>query len=496
MDFDEIEHLRSKHAAWALLRSPHVALVLGFLGRMFVDANANNLPASKLVSELDDELFALNQHADGERFPRSASEYLDDWAAPERGWLRRYYPPGSDEPHYDPTPAVEKALAWVRDLRSRSFVGTESRLNMIFELLRQMVYGAATDPAQRLADLKRRRATIDAEIARVSEGRVDVADPVSQRDRYQQFARTARELLSDFRSVEDNFRDLDRQLRERIAGWEGSKGALLDDLVMNRRGIAESDQGRSFRAFYDLLLSTERQAELTDLLSRLHALESLADRDSRLERVHYDWIDASERTQVTVRLLSEQLRRFLDDQVWLENKRVIELLHSIEANALRARADGVPPVSATMDGMRVPVVLPMERPLYRPVRSTPLDGGPLASGDDEIDTSALLDQFHVDRESVLRTVLESLGPASQVGLDRVVASTPLQHGLAELVAYLSLREPGLDVVFDDDGRARVSWSAESLDGDHSDRNDRDSGEVVRVADIPRVTFARSGADEL
>jgi len=92
--------------------------------------------------------------------------------------------------------------------------------------------------------------------------------------------------------VEDNFRDLDRQLRERIAGWEGSKGELLDDLIMNRRGIAESDQGRSFRAFYGLLLSTERQAELTDLLSRLHALESLADRDARLERVHYDWIDA------------------------------------------------------------------------------------------------------------------------------------------------------------------------------------------------------------
>jgi len=69
-------------------------------------------------------------------------------------------PAGSDEPHYDPTPAVEKALAWVGGLRSRSFIGTESRLNTIFELLRQMVYWAATDPAQRLADLERRRATI------------------------------------------------------------------------------------------------------------------------------------------------------------------------------------------------------------------------------------------------------------------------------------------------------------------------------------------------
>jgi len=52
---------------------------------VFVAANASNLPASQLVSELDDELFALNQRTDGERFPRSAREYLDDWAAPERG---------------------------------------------------------------------------------------------------------------------------------------------------------------------------------------------------------------------------------------------------------------------------------------------------------------------------------------------------------------------------------------------------------------------------
>ena len=80
---------RSNTSGPSTLRGPcsdrHAALVLGFLGRVFVAANASNLPASQLVSELDDELFALNQRTDGERFPRSAREYLDNWAAPERG---------------------------------------------------------------------------------------------------------------------------------------------------------------------------------------------------------------------------------------------------------------------------------------------------------------------------------------------------------------------------------------------------------------------------
>jgi hypothetical protein len=75
-----------------------------------------------------------------------------------------------------------------------------------------------------------------------------------------------------------------------------------------------------------------------------------------------------------------------------------------------------------------------------------------------------------------------------VALDRVVAETRLQHGLAELVGYLSLREPGLDVVFDDDGRVHVSWPGGAGD---SGEDDGGHDEIERVADIPRVTFARS-----
>jgi Protein of unknown function (DUF3375) len=513
--YDEIEQLRTRHSAWLLLSSRNSALVLSFLGRVFIDANASNLPATRLVDELDDELYVLNQRLaddDGElRHPRPARQYLDEWAAPERGWLRRFYPPDSDEPHYDLTPAVEKALAWVDDLRARTFVGTESRLTTIFELLRQLVYGADADPAARLADLRRRRAAIDAEIDQLEAGEVALADPVTQRDRYQQFARTARELLADFRQVEENFRDLDRDLREQIARWDGSKGELLEDLFSNRRGITESDQGRSFRAFYDLLLSSERQAELTDLLRHIHELDTIADLDPRLARVHYDWIDASERTQATVRRLSEQLRRFLDDKVWMENRRVFDLLRSIESQAVRLRAAGDrvgldAAVTMDLDGTAVPVKLPMERPLYRRTRTRGLEVATLEAGVGDLDDSSLFDQLHVDRDALVRTVLEQLGPRPSIGLDEVVAAAPLEQGLAELVGYLSLEQPGLEVTFDDDARSRVSWIAEALpgvdgatghgepgsdpDGGQPDDELPGAGAVERVADIPVVTFRR------
>lgn len=153
MHYDELVHRRGQHPAWVLLRSNNAALVLSFLGSVFVDNNASNLPATVLIAELDEELCALNHRLGENSFPKPMAAYLDDWASPDNGWLRKYYPAGSDDARFDLAPAVEKALLWVRDLPAREFIATESRLNIIFDLLRQMVFGADDDPERRLAEL-------------------------------------------------------------------------------------------------------------------------------------------------------------------------------------------------------------------------------------------------------------------------------------------------------------------------------------------------------
>ncbi|MDD5580693.1 MAG: DUF3375 family protein [Methylobacter sp.] len=57
----------------------------------------------------------------------------------------------------------------------------------------------------------------------------------------------------------------------------------------------------------------------------------------RTRRVHYDWLEAGEHTQRTVAQLSQQFRRFLDDQAWLDSRRIMDILHGIEAKALSMR---------------------------------------------------------------------------------------------------------------------------------------------------------------
>ena len=441
MDYDDIDTLRRMDPAWRLLRAEHAPLLLSFLGRVFVDENVRGIAASELVDLLDDELYALNERLGEGTFPRTAKDYLDEWANTDSGWLRKYYA-DKDEIQFDALPAVEKAVTFVRSLERREFIGTESRLNTAFELLRQIVYGAEDDPAKRLEELHRQRAAIDLEIAKVERGELVYLDTAAVRDRFQQFSATARELLSDFRQVEANFRELDRQLRAQIAAWTGTKGELLDDVLANRGDIGRSEQGRTFSAFYDFLLSSRRQAEFQELLDAVTAMDELAaDVDGRTRRVHYDWLAAAERTQDTVRLLSDQLRRFLDDAVWLENRRIVEILNSIQSRALELREQESDLPGADLDAFAPQLVLPMERRLFEPKRRTPIDSDSVTgeggeSG--EADPAALFDQTHVDVEALTRHVHDSLAGKLQVGLAEVVEEHPLAEGLAELLTYFSL----------------------------------------------------------
>ena len=260
--------------------------------------NLRSIAQPDVVEALEDDLFALRAVRGEQAAPRPALEYLVEWSSNERGWLRRFYPASSDEPYFDLTPAAEQAITWVARLADRPFVGTESRLRSLFDLLEQMAMSTETDPKVRLADLQRRRAEIDAEIEQVRLGNVDVIDDRALKERFQQFVSLARELLADFRQVEHNFRSLDRRVREQIAGWDGAKGALVGEILGERDAIADSDEGQSFRAFWEFLMSQTRQEQMTGNLERVLAQPAIAELgpDRRLRRVHYDWLEAGEHT--------------------------------------------------------------------------------------------------------------------------------------------------------------------------------------------------------
>ena len=482
LDFATLDALRTHNPAWRLLRSEHAPLVASFLHRVFIVPNLRVIAASTLAEALNDELYGIRQQLGEDTFPKPAPEYLNDWAAPDKGWLRKFYRAGTDEAQFDLTPSSERALAWLEQLSERQFVGTESRLLTLFDLLKQVREGTEANPARRIAELEARRSKIDAEIAQVHSGHLPILDDSAVKDRFQQFVQGARELLTDFREVEANFRQLDRRVREHIAMWEGGKGKLLEEVLGERDTITDSDQGRSFLAFWEFLLSSHRQEELSELLDcvmALPAVEALKP-DARLRRVHYDWLEAGEHTQRTVAQLSEQLRRFLDDQAWLENRRIMDILHSIERNALALRDNQPTGVVMELAEPHADITLPMERPLFTPPLKPVIDSLCLQYGSGEIDAQALFDQVVVDKAQLTRNIRHALQDSAQISLSELLETQPLQQGLAELVTYLQLGSDVFKTVVDEGIQELIHWEATASHGE----------KLLRSARLPQVLFVR------
>jgi flagellar motility protein MotE (MotC chaperone) len=483
MDFHELDNLKKNHPAWRLLQASYAPLIISFLYKVFVKPNLRVISQSELVAKLEDELFNLREVYGDELYPKSASFYLNEWTQTEKGWLRKFYPEKLDEPHFDLTPATEKAILWIEGLGKRKFVGTESRLLTVFELLHQIVAGSENDAERIIAELEKKKAELEKQLEQAKNGEFHSLDDTALKDRFQQMSSLARSLLSDFREVEYNFRNLDRKVREQIATWEGNKGELLEQIFGDRDAIADSDQGKSFRAFMEFVMSPSKQEEFSELLERVFELETIVELkpDSRLKRIHFDWLDAGEATQKTVARLSHQLRRFLDDQVYLENKRIMKLFQQVECKALKLR-ESFPKDKDffTVAESKVNIDLPMERPLYSLPIKPQIDSQVTRGEGENIDAQVLFTQFVVDKRELKSRIRRMLQNSSSVSLKEVVNEYPLEKGISELIAYMSIAGNDKKAIFDETKKERFVWY----------EDDENGLKIERCAIIERITFFR------
>ncbi len=472
VSLDDLIIFRRANPAWRLLAADNAAVVIAFLDRAFLAPGARTLPEASLAGALQDVLDEVNA-TDVGLMPKGARQYLTDWCGDGFGWLRRYYAPGSDEPTYDITPRAEAAVVWVKGLmQARSFIGTQSRLLQVVALLDQILEGSQADPDERVRLLEERRAEIDVQIDEIRTGRVDTLAPGEVRDRYQTLASTARSLLADFRDVEENFRSLDRDTRVRIAQWDGPRGPLLDQVLGQRHFITEGETGSSFTGFYDFLFDPSRWERFQASLRAVAAMEDVTGVDDGLPGITRDWLIAGDQVMRTVARLSGQMRRFLEEQTYAENRRIGDLVHAIEANAVAVR-DMQPTLTQFMsvDEPRGDVVLPMDRTLWDPpVKqrfADPKPADPISDAEieamEELFTGQRIDPVKV------RALLASTLTLFPTGLSVKDATDlePLTEGLAELVTILEVATEAdwltdvdedtiEEIVLEENGRRRVA----------------------------------------
>ena len=97
-----------------------------------------------------------------------------------------------------------------------------------------------------------------------------------------------------------------------------------------------------------------------------------------------------------------------------------------------------------------------------------------------MDAAALYSQVVIDREKLAWHIRHVLQDRSQVTLRELCDMRPLQHGLAELVAYLQLGSDSFTTVVDEKVDDVVVWQSEGPSGQPQ----------TRQARFPRVIFVR------
>ena len=227
-------------------------------------------------------------------------------------------------------------------------------------------------------------------------------------------------------------------------------------------------------------MSGARQDELSTLLGRILALTPITELkpDARVIRVHYDWLEAGEHTQRTVAQLSLQLRRFLDDRAWLENRRIMDILRGLKGQALGLRGAPPPGDILSLPDTGATIELPLERPLYTPPVKPVIAALALSSGDADIDASALYAQVIIDRAELSRHIRRALQDRSQISLRDLCALHPLRHGLAELVVYLQIGSEDPHTVVDESTTETITWDIAGTENEG------------RKAHVPRILFVR------
>lgn len=442
VDFEQTTILL-RHPAARLLRADQAAFALAFLHTAFKETGQVSVAEELLRNRLERW---LTERRESETFSweRPAKEYLDEWCAEDRAWVRKVQAGLGLEPAFELTPATEMALDWLESLRGKAFVGTESRLEGILRELEELVRQTSDDPEARLEYLRSERERIDEEIVRLLAGeKPKTFEPWQVNERYARVLEDARTLVSDFRQVEENFRRVAQEIVEHQTEEQTTKGEIVGRVLDSHDGVRESPQGRSFYGFVRLLLDPVRREQFEIQAERVRQIEGLSPGlrgEALLQNLFPRLRAEQEKVGASTQRLTANLRRALETARLAERRRVRELVGEIQTLALRVK-ENPPPKAEFFDVEDLPSIWPgASRPLWSADREISLGGGFTEAPDDGdlADFARLGGLPLLALETLTANVEVCLKEKDLVLLSEVLRRFPPTQGVLEVLGYLIL----------------------------------------------------------
>ena len=454
MTFEEILLHFKTAKPLQLLRAKNAPFIISFFYKVFSDANVTTISNSELRSKLegymeelsyeekDDELDSETLFDD---FAVRSSQYIDKWS--NSGFLTKY-PNDDGEDLHELTPDTKKVLKWLGDLEKRGHIGTNSKFRDIFFKLQKMIELTNEDVEARIEELNKKKWEIENEINLLRNGKKpSLFDETDIKEQFYDLNKMARELLSDFSEVEQNFEQIRKDIQRKYTEKDIAKGTLLVFALDALDEIDQKPQGKSFKAFWEFLMDEKRQQEFTQLTERLYQLlneHSIDYSNDRFLKHLKRYLHVSGRKVIdSNRKLSEKISRVLSEKNMLERRRAMELIGEIRQMAyclIDTKIKGDDFISIEDE----PNINLFDR--WEPgdekddISNILFPDGSIE--DENADFKLLFDQFTIDKKKLQQRIDVMLEGKGQVTLKEVVDEYGLENGLSEIVGYFSIGASG------------------------------------------------------
>lgn len=470
------ERLIKDSPAWSLLRGRNAAAAVALLGSHLA-GEERRVSAPILFDLIDGDLQELRDH--GFELTQTAQAYCAEWRT--EGILIRRASGEAREETFELSQGALAAIQFVSQLAEPRQAVTESRLSNIFAALRQLAQDTDPNVTTRLAALRAEQDRLAAEIERVQAGDFEVLSADRALERAKELLALADEIPSDFARVRAELESINRDLRERLISQEGSRGTVLEDIFRGVDHLSESEAGRSFNAFFSMILDAEQSTEFEEsvgsVLERDFAGKLTARQTRFLRRMLPQLQNLSGEIHEVMTNLSRSLRRFVQSQEFQEDRRINELLRATlkEGVELSSQVRVWQSTRLSLDLTSLPLGSVSAFNLHNPadLETVTLVQTQQPEPVDLKELRELARASEIDMKELVSNVNEAFLRHGAVTIPEVLNDHPATQGVASVVGLLVLAEAHATAL---DGDEPVTW--------------RSSLGMARHGLVPRYLFTK------
>jgi hypothetical protein len=432
-----------------LLKARNRELIILFLVEIFAQETAvssENIHY-KLENYLEEkgvEVDEENEIRFSDTYEEKAKIYIQKWA--DKGFLTNYQNE-TGEIYYELSSHSSKTIDWLTNLKKEEYIGAESKFKTLFNQLKELVEFTNEDKEKRLQLLEDKKLEIEQQIQRLKMGEdVKVFEEYEIVPRFNQLSKLAKELLSDFKEVDDNFKAIIREIYQKQMDTSLKKGKILQYTFDALDELKASSQGKSFYAFWEFLLSRDLQEEWKDLVQELY--QTLKDKeidtsDSFLKNMKQYLYDSGRKVYRTNDKMAEKLSRIIRENEVSKaevTKNIIQEIKNllIEANKKKKKPD----ISLELE-TDLEINIPFERKLtFERAEEIEYKNKPKivsSNIDDFLNLSKVFNFSAIDKNELRQRIKNVLKDKSQATiLDIVDNQGGISKGLPELFGYIGV----------------------------------------------------------